>query len=133
MLQKFEVLKHEFIKELEILPLKDLINNWSNLKLLATDIDLVGCFLPLCEEVNDSSSVRRFLVKPINHPQTANPCTLAKSKGSSVSVKKNAKSQTNLNREDLIVTKTKTLGVEARQGKHKLSGQLALTGKHGIK
>ena len=109
--------------------MKDLIDNWDDLKLSATDIDLVY------EEVNAVSSARHFLVRPTEHPQATHPCTLAESKGSSVSVKKNAKAQTNLNREGLVVTKTKTLGVEARPGQHKLSGsgQLALTGKHGKK
>ena len=81
-----EVLKHEFFKEFEIPSLKDLINNWDDLKLTATDIDLVGCFLPLCEEVNAGPSARHFLVRPTEHPQMANPYTLAESKGSSVSV-----------------------------------------------
>ena len=128
-----EVLKHEFFKEFEIPSLKDLIDNWGDLKLLATDIDLVECFLPLCKEVDAGSSARRFLVRPTEHPQTAHPYTLAESKDSKVSVKKNAKAQIDLNREGLVVTKTKTLGVEARPGKQKLSGQLALTGKHGKK
>ena len=46
-------------------------------------------------------------------------------------MKKNAKAQTSLNREGLIITITKTLGLEACPHKHKLSAQLALTGKHG--
>ena len=128
-----EVLKHEFFKESEIPFLKDLINYWDDLKLPPTDIDLVGCFLPLCEEVNAGPSGRNFLVRPTEHPQTSHPYTLAESKGSNVSVKKNARAQNNLNRDGFVVTKTKTLGVEARPGKHKLRGQLALAGIHGKK
>ena len=60
-----EVLKHEFFTEFEIPSLKDLTDNWDDLKLLATDIDLVVCFLPLCEEVNADSSATYFLVRPI--------------------------------------------------------------------
>ena len=41
--------------------------------------------------------------------------------------KKNAKAKTNLNREGLVLTKIKTLGVETHPSKQKLSGQLALT------
>ena len=103
-----------------------------NLQLPVTNIDLVRCF-PFCEDVNAGPSVRCFQVRPIKHLQTANPYLLAESKSSGVSVKKNAKAQTNLNMEDLVVTQTKTLGVEACSGKYKLSGQLALTRKHGKK
>ena len=49
------------------------------------------------------------------------------SKGKIVSMKRNVKAQTNLNREGLVVTKTKTFGVETCPEKQKLSGQLALT------
>ena len=128
-----EVIKHEFFKKFEIPSLKDSIDNWDDLKLWATDTDLVGCFLTLCEEVNAGPSARPFLVRPIEHPQTSQPHILAESRGSSVSVKKNAKAQTNLNREGLVVTKTKMLGVEACPDKHKLNEQLALAGKHGEK
>ena len=55
-----EVLKHEFSKEFEIPSLKDLIDNWDDLKLSATDIDFVRCYLPLCEEVNAGSMQGAF-------------------------------------------------------------------------
>ena len=93
-----EVLKHEFFKEFEIPSLKDLFDNWDDLKLSATDTDLVGCFLPLCKEANAGTSARHFLVRLVEHPQMAHPYTLAESRSSSISVKKNAKAQTNLNR-----------------------------------
>ena len=93
-----EVSKYEFFKKFEIPSLKD------DLKLSAADIDLVGCLLPLCERVSAGPSTTRFLVRPIEHLQIAHSHTLAESKGISVSVKKNAKAQTNLNREVLIVT-----------------------------
>ena len=100
------------------------------LQLPVTNIDLVGCF-PFCKDVNAGPRVRCFQVRSIKHLQTAHPYLLAESKSRSVFVIKNAKAQTNLNMEDLVVTKTKTLGVEACPGKYKLSGQLALTRKHG--
>ena len=128
-----EVLTHEFFTEFEFPFLKDLIDNCEDLKLSATDIDLVGCLVPLCKKVSAGPRAWHFLVRPIEHPQTAHPYTSAESKDSSASVKKNAKAQTNLNREDLTVTKTKTLRVEACPGKHKLSEPLAVTGKHGKK
>ena len=63
------------------------------MKFSASDIDLVVCFLPLCEEVSADPSARCFLVRLTEHPQTAHPYTLAKSKSSSVSVKKNVKAK----------------------------------------
>ena len=103
-----EVSKHKFFKIFEVPSLKDLIDNWDGLKLSVTDIDLVGCFLPLCREVNAGPSARCFLVRPIEHPQMAHSHTSAEPEGSSVSMKKNAKAKTNFNRERLVVKKTKT-------------------------
>ena len=100
--------------------LEDLTDNWDDFKLSATDNDLVGCFLLLCEEVNECPSLRHFLLRPIKHPQMANQHILAELKGSDLYVKKNAEAQTNLNREGIIVT-NKPLGVEAYPGKHEVS------------
>ena len=49
------------------------------------------CFLAFCEEVSASPSAIRLLFRLIEHPRTTHLFTLAESKGSGVSVKKNTK------------------------------------------
>ena len=65
---------------------EDSINNRDDLKLSATDIYLVGCFLPIL--VSADLSGRCFLVIPIEHPQMDHPYTLPDSTDSSVSMKR---------------------------------------------
>lgn len=110
------------------------------------DVDLVRCFLAFCEEVSASPSAIRLLVRLIEHSQTTHLFTLAESKtppsflssppplnvqtlqvsnSQAESGEHTGRAQTNLNREGLIITKTKTLGVEAYPSKHKLSDRKA--------
>lgn len=104
------------------------------------------CFLAFCEEVSASPSAIRLLVRLIEHSQTTHLFTLAESKtppsflssppplnvqtlqvsnSQAESGEHTGRAQTNLNREGLIITKTKTLGVEAYPSKHKLSDRKA--------
>ena len=46
--------------------MKNVIHNWADLKLLATDIDLVGWFLPVDEEINVSSISNTFYLDQLN-------------------------------------------------------------------
>lgn len=59
-------------------------------------------------------------VQPVFYSDQLNihtrPYSLAESKGNSVSLRNNVKTQTNLNRKGIIVTKTNILGVEAQPG-----------------
>ena len=52
--------------ELKIPSMKNLIHNWADLKLSATDIDLVEWFLLVYEEINVSSIANTFFLDQLN-------------------------------------------------------------------